>query len=150
VEIANQTGAKLVILTFKESLRFPAPGSHGERSVYTDFNEVLEQMPPRASWATRRSPTGTVLLLAAVVVPTDGIHTNLVGTLALGWFLSMTIAALVDNPCPFDNSYPCTVPAIDDGSIDWLQMFGVENTDIQCYEDGPGRKRVCELDRRMS
>ena len=139
-----------MILSLKESLRYPERGSHGTRSVYTTLNEQLRQMQADGE-------LGDAVIadwnLFSYTHPEwfrpDGIHTKLAGTLALGWFISMTLAALYDNPCPFVAEYPCVVPQLADPDFDTLAMFNVVDTNIHCYEDGPRRKRVCELDRRM-
>ena len=41
------------------------------------------------------------------------------------------------------------VPAIADPTIDWLARYHLEYTDIHCYQDGAGRRPVCETDRRV-
>ena len=151
VDAANATGARVVILTLKESLRFPALGTNGTKSMYTRFNEIIREMQAAgelgdaivADWNLFSYPHPEWFR-------PDGIHTTITGALALGWFISMMIAATVDNPCPYDGSYPCVVPHTADPNMDLLTMFGVAYTDIHCYEDVQRRVRRCEPDRRMS
>lgn len=138
-------GSQLLLLTFKESLAFPAPGSRGERSVYGEFNTILR------TWATERA--GVRILdwnRFSAGDPhwfrSDGIHLGLDGALGLGWFLSRAIAALADNPCPDDGAWPCAVPVVAP-DINWFTTYRVSDTNIHCYEDGAQRERVCERDR---
>ena len=141
--------ARLVILTFKESLAYPAPNSEGTRSIFTDFNETVRAIAAEgvlgnvtiADW-NLFSQEGSAWFRS------DAMHPNLAGTLALGWFISATLASMYNNPCPVWGTYPCVVPPIHP-NIDWLNVFGVPYTDIHCYEDGAARVRVCEPDRRF-
>jgi len=149
INAARTKNVKLIFLDFTESLKFPAPGSRGKRSVYADFNEILRDVVAkdgtnnlvivnwnsfssgRASWFRR-----------------DGIHLTIEGALALGWFISHVVANVADNSCPFTENYPCAIPAMIDPRIDLMNRFNVVYTETKCYEDGAKRKRVCTQDDR--
>jgi hypothetical protein len=141
--------AKLVILTFKESLAYPSPGSDGTRSIFADFNETIRAMAAEgvlgnvtiADW-NLFSQEGSAWFRS------DAMHPNLAGTLAMGWFISATLASMFNNPCPVWGTYPCVVPAIHP-DIDWLNVYGVPYTETHCYEDGVARVRVCAQDRQL-
>lgn len=149
-DVVARTGSKLVILSLKESLRYPEAGSKGTRSVYTTLNAQLRDMVAAGELGDATIADWNLFSYSHPEwFRPDGIHTNLAGTAGLGWFISMTIAAMYDNPCPFEAVYPCVVPPVADPAFDPLAMFGLVNTDMHCYEDGPRRKRVCEPDRRM-
>ena len=150
VDAARHTGARVVLLTLKESLRYPAAGTQGTRSVYTTFNEMIRRMHAAGALGDITIADWNLFSYSHPEwFRADGIHTNIAGTVALGWFISMTVATMFDNPCPFDGTYPCVVPLVADPGADYLAMFGVQYTDMQCYEDGTRRRRVCETDRRM-
>jgi len=145
------TGLPVIFVNFKESMTFPEAGSKGTRSVYTGFNEILARLVADGRMGnTQIADWNRFSYQHPEWFRPDGIHSTIVGTVALGWFLSMTIAAKFDNPCPFDGEYPCVVPDMDDGSIDYLTRFGVEYTDIHCYQDHEDRRRNCRVDRRIT
>ncbi len=149
-EAARYKGAQLVVLTLKESLKFPAPGSRGTRSVYTDFNAILKDVVREPASAKATIANWNLFSFTSPDwFEQDGIHLTLEGTIALGWYVSRVIAEAVDNPCPDDGSYPCATPKIADNKIDWLERFGVEDTNIHCYEDGAKRIRTCTKNRRI-
>lgn len=145
------TGLPVIFVNYKESMTFPESGSQGKRSVYTGFNETLARFVAEGRMGnTQIADWNRFSYQHPEWFRPDGIHSTVVGTVALGWFLSMTIAAKFDNPCPFDGGYPCVVPEMDDGSIDYLTRFGVEYTDIHCYQDREERRRNCRVDRRIT
>lgn len=145
------TGKPVVFVNYKESMTFPEAGSKGTRSVYTGFNETLARLVADGRMGdTRVADWNRFTNLHPEWFRPDGIHTTIVGAVALGWFLSTTIAEIFDNPCPFDGEYPCVTPAMDDGTIDYLGRFGVEYTDTHCYEDREERRRKCREDRRIT
>jgi peptidoglycan/LPS O-acetylase OafA/YrhL len=149
-DAAKYKGTRLVVLTLKESLKFPAPGSRGTRSVYTDFNEVLKGVVQEDSYKQVALANWNLFSFTSLGwFERDGIHLTLKGTVALGWYLSRIVAEAVDNPCPDDGSYPCITPKIADNKIDWLDRYDVQDTDIHCYEDGPKRTRTCTKNRRI-
>lgn len=154
IEVGNAlaaTGLPVIFVNFKESMTFPEAGSKGTRSVYTGFNEILARLVADGRMGnTQIADWNRFSYQHPEWFRPDGIHSTIVGTVALGWFLSMTIAAKFDNPCPFDGEYPCVVPDMDDGSIDYLSRFGVEYTDIHCYQDHEDRRRNCRVDRRIT
>ncbi len=145
------TGKPVVFVNYKESMTFPEAGSKGTRSVYTGFNETLARLVAEGRMGdVRIADWNRFTNLHPEWFRPDGIHTTIVGAVALGWFLSMTLAEMFDNPCPFDGEYPCVTPAMDDGTIDYLGRFGVEYTDTHCYEDRKERRRKCREDRRIT
>lgn len=143
-------GVKVIILSYKESLKFPAPGSRGKRSVYNDFNKILANV-------VADDNSGDVVIADWNLFSwgqtqwflRDGIHLSIEGAVALGWYISQLVANAAENPCPFTDVYPCGVPEIIDPRIDLMSAFNVEDTERQCYEDGANRKRVCTRDRRL-
>lgn len=149
-DMARYRGAKLVVLTLKESLKFPAPGSRGERSVYTDFNRLLRDVEKSGDYPLLTIANWNLFSYSSPDwFESDGIHLKLEGTLALGWYISRFVAKVVDNPCPDDGSYPCAVPTIADSEIDWLDEYKVRNTNRHCYEDGRSRTLNCTTNRRI-
>lgn len=79
----------------------------------------------------------------------DGIHLNLRGVLALGWYISNVVAHVTGEPCPGRGEGTCTMPTRKDSLRDWVRNYDVPYTEQHCYEDGTKRKKVCERDRRM-
>ena len=149
-DMARYRGAKLVMLSLKESLKFPAPGSRGERSVYSDFNKELREIVKSGDYPGLTLANWNLFSYSSPDwFENDGIHLKLEGTLALGWYLSRVVANVVDNPCPDDGSYPCVVPPIADTEIDWLEKYDVRDTDRHCYEDGKSRTLSCTTNRRI-
>jgi hypothetical protein len=149
-DAAKYRGAKLVVLTLKESLKFPAPGSRGARSVYTDFNKILNDVIREDGYTTVTLANWNLFSFTSPDwFERDGIHLTVEGTIALGWYLSRVVAEAVDNPCPDDGSYPCVTPKIADNKFDWLGRYDVEDTNIHCYEDGTRRTRTCTKNRRI-
>ena len=150
IEEVQVKGVQLIVLNFRESLKFPSPGSRGKRSVYADFNKLIREVVAAdnsgdvaiADWNLFSWGRSEWFLR-------DGIHLNIEGSVALGWYISHLVANVADNPCPFSDIYPCAVPGMIDPRIDLMTMFEVEETEIQCYEDGASRKRVCTRDRRL-
>jgi peptidoglycan/LPS O-acetylase OafA/YrhL len=150
-EALAATGLPVIFVNYKESMTFPEAGSKGTRSVYTGFNETLSRLVAEGRMGdTRIADWNRFTNAHPDWFRPDGIHTTIVGAVALGWFLSMSIADMFDNPCPFDGEYPCVVPDMDDGSIDYLARFGVVYTDTHCYEDRAERRRRCREDRRIT
>lgn len=138
--------SKLVILTFKESLFFPARGSQGDRSMYADYNIMLKQ-------TIAKNPEFADVIIAdwnyfagtqESWFRSDGIHTTLEGTLGLGWYISHVVAAATDNPCPFTETYPCAVPEVAPTDIRWFREFKVKDTKRRCFEFGETRERRCQ------
>lgn len=141
----RSTDAKVVFLSLKETLEFPAPGSRGKKSMYVAFNRRL------AGIIEKRSDPG--ILLAdwnyfsrgnREWFRSDNMHTGLAGTLALGWFLSDAVATVMNRPCPFDGRFPCSVPDSPEPATDWFAMFNVKDTKTRCFEMGAERTRVCK------
>lgn len=130
VSSARTHGAKrLVFMTLRETLAFPAAGSRGKLSVYSGFNETI-----RARLSTVPSPEVILLDWNGFAAPewfrSDGMHTNLIGTLGLGEYLSDSFAAMEGRPCPRDIALtPCQVPTSADSSVDLLARYGVTDTD---------------------
>ena len=138
--------SKLVILTFKESLFFPARGSQGDRSMYADYNVMLKQT------IVKNSEFADVIIAdwnyfagtQESWFRSDGIHTTLEGTLGLGWYISHVVAAATDNPCPYTDTYPCVVPEAAPTGIKWFREFKVKDTKRRCFEFGETRERRCQ------
>lgn len=138
--------SKLVILTFKESLFFPARGSQGDRSMYADYNVMLKQT------IAKNSEFADVIIAdwnyfagtQESWFRSDGIHTTLEGTLGLGWYISHVVAAATDNPCPYTDTYPCVVPEAAPTDIKWFREFKVKDTKRRCFEFGETRERRCQ------
>jgi len=137
--------SKLVILTFKETLFFPAAGSQGEKSMYANFNRILYR-------TIAKNPEFSDVVLAdwnyfsgteESWFRSDGMHTTIEGTLALGWYISHVVAAVSGLPCPDTEITPCVIPEIADPSIDWFQKYNVKNTNRRCFEFGDTRERRC-------
>lgn len=127
--VRRHGAARLVFLTLRESLEFPAAGSHGKISVYGGFNDTIRTRLPTVS-----SPEVILLDWNGYSPPewfaSDGVHTTLTGTLGLGKYLSDSFAALEGRPCPRSIGLtPCQVPTSADTSIDLLARYGVSNTD---------------------
>jgi len=149
IAVVRAKNLKLIVLTYKESLNFPAPGSRGKRSVYAEFNAVVRDVVARdrqhfvlADWNAYSAGQKSWFR-------PDGIHLNIDGTLALGAFISTAVAENTDNPCPFASVYPCSYASNLPQATDFLAEFNVAYTEKHCYEDGNSRKRVCTTDRRI-
>lgn len=141
---AKAKGIKVIFLDFKESLKFPAPGSGGKRSIYAEFNNILREV-------VAKNQTNDLFLVEWNLFSSgrsnwfrrDGIHLNLEGAVALGWLISHAVANVADNKCPFTDRYPCTIPTALDPGFDLMKIFDVAFTKTKCYEDGLSRERVC-------
>ena len=149
IEVVVAKNLKMIVLTYKESLNFPAPGTNGKRSVYADFNTVVREtvtLDPQhfalADWNAHSA--GQKLWFRS-----DGIHLSIIGALALGAFISTAVAENTDNPCPFVAVYPCTSANNLPQETDFLTKFNVADTKIYCYEDGKSRRKVCGEKRRL-
>jgi hypothetical protein len=138
--------SKLVILTFKESLFFPARGTQGERSMYADYNVMLKQ-------TIARNPEFSDVMIAdwnyfsgtqESWFRSDGIHTTFEGTLALGYFISHAVAVAAGTSCPYVEAFPCVMPDVAPENVNWFQQFGVKDTKRRCFEFGDTRERRCE------
>lgn len=142
--------AKLIFLTFRESRRYPLERTGGMRSVFNKLNVILKELVSKkgyedvivADWNLFSSSHPEWF-------HPEGIHPNIKGTVALGWFISQVIAEASANPCPFDDLYLCDDPEQIDPKINWLSSFKVKSTNFHCYEDGVKRKRACETNRRQ-
>lgn len=139
----------VIYLTYKESLKFPAPGSRGKRSIYAEFNQALRE-------AVADDDSGLISIAEwnaysagqSSWFKSDGIHLTLKGALALGAFISTSVASATDNPCPYANVYPCAQMNNLKQSTDFLARFNAKDTKVHCYEDGEARKKTCTSDRR--
>ena len=149
IAVVRAKNLKMIVLTYKESLNFPAPGSRGKRSVYAEFNAVVRDVVARdrqhfvlADWNAYSAGQKSWFR-------PDGIHLNIDGTLALGAFISTAVAENTDNPCPFAAVYPCSYANNVPQKTDFLARFKVAYTEMHCYEDGNSRRKVCTTDRRI-
>lgn len=127
--VRTHGATRLVFMTLRESLAFPAAGSQGKLSVYRDFNETIRTRLSAVSF-----PEVILLDWNGFAAPewfrSDGVHTNLTGTLGLGQYFSDSFAALEGRPCPRSIALtPCQVPTSADTSIDLLARYGVTKTD---------------------
>jgi peptidoglycan/LPS O-acetylase OafA/YrhL len=139
----------VVFLTYKESLKFPAPGSRGKKSVYAEFNTALrEAVAADTSGLVSIAEWNAYSAGQSSWFKSDGIHLTLKGALALGAFISTSVATATDNPCPYANAYPCAPMNNLKQSTDFITRFNVKDTNLQCYEDGESRKKTCTTDRR--
>jgi hypothetical protein len=149
IDVVRAKNLKMIVLTYKESLYFPASGSRGKRSVYAEFNAVVRDVVARdpqhfvlADWNAYSAGQKSWFR-------PDGIHLNIDGTLALGAFISTAVAENTDNPCPFASTYPCSYVNNLPQVTDFLTEFNVADTEMHCYEDGDSRKKTCTTDRRI-
>ena len=147
--VVEAINVPVIVLTYKESLKFPAPGSRGKKSVYAQFNTVLREVANRgtsglisiADWNAYSAGQKSWF-------KSDGIHLTLQGTLALGAFISTSVASVTDNPCPYSDAFPCEAANNLAQSINFLSRFNVKDTNLHCYEDGKSRKKKCLTNRR--
>jgi peptidoglycan/LPS O-acetylase OafA/YrhL len=149
IDVVRAKNLKMIVLTYKESLYFPASGSRGKRSVYAEFNAVVRDVVARdpqhfvlADWNAYSAGQKSWFR-------PDGIHLNIDGTLALGAFISTAVAENTGNPCPFASAYPCSYANNLPQATDFLAEFNVADTEMHCYEDGDSRKKTCTTDRRI-
>jgi hypothetical protein len=148
-EVIRTKKTPVVVLTYKESLYFPAPGSRGKKSIYAEFNAALREavasdtfgLVSIAEWNAYSAGQSSWF-------KSDGIHLTVKGALALGAFISTSVATATDNPCPYANAYPCAPMNNLKQSTDFITRFNAKDTKIQCYEDGESRKRTCATDRK--
>ena len=148
-EVIRNKKTPVVVLTYKESLYFPAPGSRGKKSLYAEFNAALrEAVASDTSGLVSIAEWNAYSAGQASWFKSDGIHLTLKGALALGAFISTSVATATDNPCPYVSGYPCVQMNNLKQSTDFITRFNVKDTKIQCYEDGESRKKTCTTDRR--
>ena len=148
-EVIRNKKTPVVVLTYKESLYFPAPGSRGKKSLYAEFNAALrEAVASDTSGLVSIAEWNAYSAGQASWFKSDGIHLTLKGALALGAFISTSVATATDNPCPHVSAYPCVQMNNLKQSTDFITRFNVKDTKIQCYEDGESRKKTCTTDRR--
>lgn len=146
VEAVRRNGAeRMVLLNFRESLAFPAPGSKGKLSVYTGFNETINSRLAGGGF-------DDVIVLdwngfSATALDwfrSDGIHVNLPGALGLGSFLSDALNDLGALDC---TGGLCRLPSTAAPADALLGEFSMAYTDQHCYEIGSSRKPVCRRDK---
>ena len=148
-EVIRIKKTPVVVLTYKESLYFPAPGSRGKKSLYAEFNAALrEAVASDTSGLVSIAEWNAYSAGQASWFKSDGIHLTLKGALALGAFISTSVATATDNPCPYVSAYPCAQMNNLKQSTNFITRFNVKDTKIQCYEDGESRKKTCTTDRR--
>ena len=137
---------RIIWFSWRESDQFPGVG--GRLSMYTSFNEsILEELRSGeyedvlwVDWATYSAP-------ADAWFTKDKIHVNLLGTLALGEYISKVIAHLDARPCPGTTMGVCEVPTVADSKEDLLSKYDLTDTIEHCYEMGKTRSVECKPDR---
>jgi peptidoglycan/LPS O-acetylase OafA/YrhL len=149
IDVVRTKNLKMIVITYKESLYFPAPGSRGKRSVYAEFNAVVRDIVARDPQHFALADWNAYSAGQKSWFRPDGIHLNIDGTLALGAFISTAVAENTDNPCPFASAYPCSYANNLPQATDFLTEFNVADTEMHCYEDGDSRRKVCTTDRRI-
>ncbi|MEY4656813.1 MAG: hypothetical protein RL073_1040 [Actinomycetota bacterium] len=149
IEVVRAKNLKVIVLTYKESLYFPASGSRGKRSVYAEFNAVLRDMVARDTQHFVLADWNAYSAGQKSWFRPDGIHLNIDGTLALGAFISTAVAESAGNPCPYSSVYPCSYANNLPQATDFLAEFNVADTEMHCYEDGESRREACTTDRRI-
>jgi peptidoglycan/LPS O-acetylase OafA/YrhL len=149
IEVVRAKNLKMIVLTYKESLYFPAPGSRGKRSVYGEFNAVLRDLVARDTQHFVLADWNAYSAGQKSWFRPDGIHLNIDGTLALGAFISTAVAESTGNPCPYSSVYPCSYANNLPQVTDFLAEFNVADTEMHCYEDGEARREACTTDRRI-
>jgi peptidoglycan/LPS O-acetylase OafA/YrhL len=149
IDVVRTKNLKMIVITYKESLYFPAPGSRGKRSVYAEFNAVVRDIVARDPQHFALADWNAYSAGQKSWFRPDGIHLNIDGTLALGAFISTAVAENTDNPCPFASAYPCSYANNLPQATDFLTEFNVADTEMHCYEDGDSRKKLCTTDRRI-
>jgi hypothetical protein len=149
IDVVRAKNLKMIVLTYKESLYFPASGSRGKRSVYAEFNAVVRDVVAREPQHFVLADWNAYSAGQKSWFRPDGIHLNIDGTLALGAFISTAVAENTGNPCPFASAYPCSYANNLPQASDFLAEFNVADTEMHCYEDGDSRKKTCTTDRRI-
>jgi hypothetical protein len=149
IDVVRAKNLKMIVITYKESLYFPAPGSRGKRSVYAEFNAVVRDIVARDPQHFALADWNAYSAGQKSWFRPDGIHLNIDGTLALGAFISTAVAENTNNPCPFASVYPCSYANNLPQATDFLTEFNVADTEMHCYEDGDSRRKVCTTDRRI-
>jgi hypothetical protein len=149
IDVVRAKNLKMIVLTYKESLYFPASGSRGKRSVYAEFNAVVRDVVAREPQHFVLADWNAYSAGQKSWFRPDGIHLNIDGTLALGAFISTAVAENTGNPCPFASAYPCSYANNLPQATDFLTEFNVADTEMHCYEDGDSRKKTCTTDRRI-
>ena len=148
-EVIRSKNTPVIVLTYRESLNFPTPGSRGKKSLFAEFNSKLRTAVASDSSGLMSIAEWNVYSAGQPSwFTTDGIHLKVKGALALGAFISTSVAMATDNPCPYANAYPCESMNNLKQSTDFLTQFNAKETKIHCYEDGKSRKKTCTADRR--
>jgi peptidoglycan/LPS O-acetylase OafA/YrhL len=147
IAAAREAGFRRIIwFSWRESQEFPGVG--GRLSMYTSFNETITDELRSGGyndvlwvdWATYSST-------ADAWFTKDKIHVNLLGTLALGEYISKVIAHLDSRPCPGTTVGVCEVPTVADPKEDLLSKYDLIDTIEHCYEMGETRSVECKPDR---
>jgi peptidoglycan/LPS O-acetylase OafA/YrhL len=146
---ANGT-TRILFLEFRESLAYPAAGSRGKKSVYTLFNKTVRSILSSGSYPdVILLPWNTYSATQSHWFRTDGIHVNLEGALALGAYLSDTLAYIEEKPCLLiETAEPCNHPTFPT-KVDYFERYSVTPSDIHCYQYGASRRETCEPDKGM-
>lgn len=148
--LAARRGMKLVVLTLRNprssDTQVSTSGMRGipaiNSMVKANFGRPKSNETYVADWNAFSAGRGNWFRR-------DGIHLNLRGALALGWYISHVVAHVTGEPCPGEGAGTCAMPTPKDSMRDWIRNYGVPYTEEHCYEDGTKRKPVCQRDRRM-
>lgn len=150
VKAARDRGfASIVWMTLRESTHYPGVGQ--DASIYATFNRAVRSVIAEGGYEDV-----VVLDWNAYSAPRldwfvpDGIHVNLRGTLALGEYISLAMAALDGRPCPGSPlRVPCALPLAAPSVDDLLGRYSLLDTIEHCYEMGEARQLECRPDKEQ-
>ena len=142
-------GAQLVVFTLRNLLRGGTVTSSGV-TPFERINVMIKRLtrPPKSEF-THIADWKEFSDGHSNWFRHDGIHLNIRGVVALGWYISSVVAHVVQAPCTTYETDICPMPTSANSRGDWLNRFRVKYTEIHCYEDGAMRRKTCERDRRM-
>ena len=148
IEAARARGFSTIVwLTLRESAAFP--GVAGAPSVYTLFNESIgHKLASKEFDDVVVFDWNTYASARPEWFTKDGIHVKTAGALALGDFISYSLAALDGRPCPSSTkASPCPGPPLAPTSASILTAYEMVDTTEHCYEMGEERSIKCKTDR---
>jgi len=147
--LVTARGAQLVVFTLRNLLRGGTVTSSGV-TPFERINVMIKRLtrPPKSEF-THIADWKEFSDGHSNWFRHDGIHLNIRGVVALGWYISSVVAHVVQAPCTTYETDICPMPTSANSRGDWLNRFRVKYTEIHCYEDGAMRRKICERDRRM-